>query len=110
VAALLFASCGAAAAPSGAEVYRAHCARCHGEHGDGRSRLAEVLQPKPADLQRSTLTRAQQERIVRFGGEASGRSPLMPNWQGTLSEPELAGVLDHLGALRAPARSAQERP
>lgn len=93
-------SCTAVAAAPGADVYQAHCARCHGEAADGRSRLAQVLQTKPANLRASRLTRAQQERMVRLGGEANGRAALMPAWQGQLSDDEIQRVLDFLASVR----------
>ena len=84
----------------GAATYQTHCARCHGEAGDGQSRLAALLRPQPPNLRASRLSRAEQERIVRLGGEANKRSALMPMWQTQLSEGEIVGVLDYLQSIR----------
>jgi mono/diheme cytochrome c family protein len=88
-------------AQRGAATYQAHCARCHGEAADGQSRLAALLRPQPPNLRASRLSRADQERIIRLGGEANGRSALMPLWQNQLSDAEIAGVLDFLTAVRS---------
>lgn len=38
------------AARLGADVFRSHCASCHGENAKGDGEVAQYLDPKPADL------------------------------------------------------------
>ena len=90
---------------AGAVVFGTNCARCHGDEADGRSRLAEVLTTKPANLRQSRLTRAEQERMIRLGGEANGRAALMPAWQGQLSDTDISCLLDFLASVRQPVKA-----
>ncbi len=84
----------------GAVVFQANCARCHGEAADGNSRLSEVLHPPPANLQRSRLTRQEQENMIRTGGLANGRSAVMPAWQDQISNRDIGRLLDFLARIR----------
>lgn len=86
---------------AGAAVFAAHCARCHGANADGVSRMSLVLLTKPPSLRASRLSRAEQERLVRLGGEAVGRSALMPAWDETLEAAQIGAVLDYLQAIRS---------
>jgi mono/diheme cytochrome c family protein len=87
---------------AGAAIFAAHCARCHGVNADGVSRMSLVLVTKPPSLRGSRLSRAEQERMVRLGGEGNGRSALMPAWSDTLDAAQIGAVLDYLQALRRP--------
>lgn len=82
------AACGGeqAPAPTGAELYRAHCAACHGSAGRGDGPVAESLRRPPADL--TALVRATggtfPEQAVReaieVGGVAAHGPREMPVW------------------------------
>jgi mono/diheme cytochrome c family protein len=117
---LLAVSCGnAAAAPespgnvvAGRELFVQRCAMCHGEKADGQSKLAQMLDPRPANLLISQLDSVARNRIVRSGGAAVGRSPAMPNWSAELTETELRDVIAYVASI-APSvasRPAGERP
>jgi mono/diheme cytochrome c family protein len=60
--------------PTGADLYRAHCAACHGSAGRGDGPVAESLRRAPADL--TALARAAggafPEQAVRDAVEAGG--------------------------------------
>jgi mono/diheme cytochrome c family protein len=92
----------------GEHVFRERCVVCHGVNADGKSELAKLMKPPPANLRASSLSHDQRSTIVRKGGEAVGRSPNMPNWEQELSETELAAVLAYLGSFQA-AGHATER-
>ena len=85
----------------GEHVFRERCMVCHGLNADGKSELAKLMKPPPANLRASLLSPDQKSTIVRKGGEALGRSPNMPTWEQELSETELSAVLAYLGSIRA---------
>ena len=92
---------------AGRAVFVQRCAMCHGENADGQSKLAQMLNPKPANLLVSQLDSATRNRIVRNGGAAVGRSPVMPNWGVELTEAELRDVISYVASI---APSAVPRP
>ncbi len=103
----LNATCVAAPEPQGDAVvgralFAQRCATCHGEKADGQSKLAQLLNPKPANLLVSQLDSAARNRIVRNGGAAVGRSPVMPNWGAELSETELRNVIAYVASIAPP--------
>ena len=85
----------------GEQVFRERCMVCHGLNADGKSELAKLMKPAPANLRASPLSSEQKSVIVRKGGEAVGRSPNMPTWERELSEAELTAVLTYLSSFRA---------
>ena len=108
----LNAACIAAPEPQGDTVvgralFVQRCANCHGDKADGQSKLASLLNPKPANLLVSQLDSAARNRIVRNGGAAVGRSPVMPNWGAELTEAELRNVIAYVASIAPGARSAR---
>ena len=77
----------AESARAGAELFKLHCASCHGESGKGDGKLADGLQFAPADLTRISQRNRGKfpfERVVQI---VDGRKPLkghgrtdMPTW------------------------------
>jgi len=63
----------------GRELFAKHCAVCHGERGEGDGKLSPHLKPPPGKLPERVAQRSDWElyRIVRDGGPAVGRSPVM---------------------------------
>ena len=99
-----------AAQERGGAVFAEHCARCHGARADGDSRLATVLKPPPANLRASEMSAADQERMVRLGGEAAfGRSPTMPAWSPTLDDAQIRDVVAYIRSLRLTSSIATMR-
>jgi mono/diheme cytochrome c family protein len=90
---------------AGRALFVQRCSVCHGKKADGHSNLARLLDPKPANLLISTLDSAARNQIVRKGGAAVGRSPVMPNWEAELSEAELRNVIGYVASL-PPAHAA----
>ncbi|MCF6325550.1 MAG: c-type cytochrome [Gammaproteobacteria bacterium] len=86
-------------APAFAEfepLYRQHCAACHGDNGDGKSRAQRGLKPPPRDF---TTVGAWQEldRIRMIASVTHGRpNTAMVGWQGRLNEMQIAGVVDYV--------------
>jgi len=83
----------------GARTFMYRCSVCHGLHGDGKSDLANILKPPPANLTISKLTIAQKRQIVTEGGAAVGRSPNMPVWKLELSPQEIEDVVQYVQTL-----------
>ena len=54
-------------APTGAEMYRAYCAPCHGAKGLGDGPVASSLKVKPTDLTRLTVTNKGVYPVERVG-------------------------------------------
>lgn len=103
----LNAACVAAPQPqadtvAGRALFVQRCATCHAEKADGQSKLAQLLNPKPANLLVSQLDSAARNRIVRDGGAAVGRSPVMPNWGVELTEAELRDVIAYVASIAPP--------
>jgi caa(3)-type oxidase subunit IV len=78
------------------------CASCHGAAGDGAGPAAVALTPKPANFQSEefwrTRDRAHIAKVIRMGGAAVGRSPLMPAFGAQFSEESALKLADFLSA------------
>lgn len=89
----------------GGIVFKAYCARCHGERGDGTgpwTKLHTRLHP--------AITHGSAEfyiKIIREGGESVGRSSFMPPWQGELSAEQIGDVVAYLVIVRDPVRRGE---
>ena len=96
---------------AGRALFVQRCATCHGDKADGQSKLAPLLNPRPANLLVSQLDSAARNRIVRNGGAAVGRSPVMPNWSAELTEAELRNVIAYVASIAKPhAGDAPQAP
>ena len=91
-------------AERGSRLFATRCVVCHGAHADGQGQLGKLLDPKPANLRASRLTRSAREDIIRHGGAAVGRSAAMPRWEAELDEQELRDVIAYVASI-APAGS-----
>ena len=80
-------------------IYMKYCATCHGETGKGDGPAAAILHPKPRDHTNgayiSTAPDEHLAAIIREGGAALGRSPLMPAAK-TLSKEEIHDLIAHI--------------
>jgi len=65
----------------GAALFRARCATCHGEAGDGNGELAGALNPRPRDFRQAdwqeSVSDAHIETVISRGGPSVGLSPIM---------------------------------
>lgn len=82
------------------QVFATACAMCHGPDGSGKGPAAAALNPQPRDYRdpawQAGITDEQIKEVIVKGGQAVGKSPMMP------PKPELAGqpeVLDGLVAI-----------
>ena len=100
----------AAAAPGdpakGSVQYATLCASCHGPKGCGDGPLAASLNPKPAKHcdgnYMNPLTDEYLFRVVKQGGAAVGKSPMMAPWGGTLDDAQIRDVVAFVRTLAVP--------
>ncbi|MDH5326395.1 MAG: c-type cytochrome [Gammaproteobacteria bacterium] len=83
----------------GESVFKTHCVQCHGTKGRGDGPAAKFYTPRPANLSVSDKNDTYKEMIIRMGGEAMGRSNIMPSWEKMLSDQEIADVIKFLKTL-----------
>jgi mono/diheme cytochrome c family protein len=75
------------------EIFKQRCVLCHGDHGAGDGPGAANLNPKPRafgdkEWQKS-VTDDHIEKIIKEGGAAVGKSPLMPPNPDLVDKPEI---------------------
>ncbi len=87
----------------GREIFQKHCSLCHGADAKGTGQLAATLPRKPANLTDCRLTAEDPveiiQGVIRHGGPYVGLSSVMPAWQGTLLESEIADVAAYVKSL-----------
>ena len=90
-------------AEAGAAHYQQYCASCHGPTGRGDGPVGAALDPKPADhSDASYMDELDDEhlfKVVKYGGTAVDRSPLMAPWGGTLTDAEIVEVIAFVRSL-----------
>lgn len=90
----------------GAELYGVYCATCHGKTGDGDGPAAAGLDPKPTRHSDGNLMNglsdAYLEKVIREGGAAVGKSPMMAAWGGSLTDAQIADVVAFIRTLATP--------
>jgi mono/diheme cytochrome c family protein len=93
------------AAARGQRDYATYCAPCHGSRGGGDGPLARMLVPRPARHSDAVLMDALSDdylfRLLKEGGPAVGKSPLMGVWGGILSDQQIRNLIAFLRALAA---------
>jgi len=90
-------------AERGKAVYAKHCALCHGATGDGKSKMAASLKPKPADFTDKALTGKRSDwelyLAVRDGGPAIGLTKAMFAWKALLPDQEIRDSVAYVRSL-----------
>ena len=103
-------------AAKGQVKFKELCASCHGETGKGDGAAAAALTPKPANFaDAAAAAKVTDEYIynmIKEGGAANGKSPLMVAWKGALNEGQLMDVAAYVRSLSkgAPAADAKAPP
>lgn len=91
----------------GAEIYEEYCASCHGARGRGDGPAGMALDPRPVSHANGTymnsLSNEHLFSVIKSGGTAVGKSPLMPPWGGSLSDEQIWDVVAHVRTLAEPA-------
>jgi mono/diheme cytochrome c family protein len=79
------------------------CASCHGSSGKGDGAAAAALSPKPRDLTDKQYVSGLKDdyikKMVKEGGQAVGKSPLMPPMGSALKEADIENVIAYVRAL-----------
>jgi mono/diheme cytochrome c family protein len=80
------------------DTFKALCARCHGEKGDGHGKIAIYLDPYPRDLTKAAFINSKPiDRLVHsVMTGVPGTS--MPPWGKVMSEEQARGVLNYVFA------------
>ena len=90
-------------AERGKVVFARHCALCHGAAGDGKSKMAETLKPKPVDFTDKALTDKRSDwelyLVVRDGGPAIGLAKTMFAWKGLLPDQDIRDSVAYVRSL-----------
>ena len=97
---------------AGQKLFVAQCASCHGEGGKGDGVAAEVLDPKPRDLTDGeyvgSLTDEYMIKLLKGGGPAVEKSPLMPPLGAAMTEEQLGSVIAFVRSLSAEKPETKE--
>jgi len=93
-------------AEAGAELYATLCESCHGPGGNGEGPAAAGLNPKPARHTdggyMNALSTEHIRTVIRDGGPAVGKSPLMAPWGASLSDAQLDDMVAYVRSLAQP--------
>jgi cytochrome c553 len=96
-------------AAKGEAKYKMMCASCHGEKGDGNGAAAAALNPKPTNFgdaaNAERLTEDYTYKVIKEGGAAVGKSPMMVAWGASMKEDELRDVTAYVLKFK-PAKAA----
>lgn len=98
---LALGAAGSAQAADAKEVYDFYCAQCHGVKGDGKG--INVTKDFATDPRNFTNKEDMAKRtdediktVIRDGGPAISKSPLMPPWGSTISAADVDGLLAYI--------------
>jgi mono/diheme cytochrome c family protein len=87
----------------GKEKYQELCAVCHGATGKGDGPAAAGLQTKPRNHTDATyMTKLKDQQVFDFikkGGQAMGKSPLMPAWESQLRDEQIRDLVAYIRTL-----------
>jgi cytochrome c oxidase cbb3-type subunit 3 len=94
---------GAGDAAKGKAKYAEVCAACHGASGKGDGPAAASLPTKPRDhTDGAYMGKLKDQQIFDFikrGGQALGKSPLMPPWGGQLTDEQIQDLVAYIRSL-----------
>jgi cytochrome c553 len=102
-------------AAKGETTFKTFCNSCHGDKGDGQGPAGAALDPKPTNFtdpaNSARLTDEWVYKMVKDGGAANGRSPLMVAWNASLNDEQIRDVSAYVLKFKpAPAKGAAKSP
>lgn len=88
------------------EIFNGRCTPCHGPMGKGDGPASAGLTPKPRNFSdpewQKAISDEQIDKIIKFGGAAVGKSPMMPGNPDLTAKPEVVRALvAHVRSLAA---------
>lgn len=90
----------------GEVLYVQSCSNCHGVRGAGDGPVGKALTPTPARHDdgeyMNPLSNAHLFKVIKEGGTAVGKSPLMAPWGGALSDEQIWHVVAFVRSLAEP--------
>jgi mono/diheme cytochrome c family protein len=91
---------------AGAALYATNCSTCHGARGAGDGPAAAALDPKPAHhsdgAYMNALSNEHLFKVIKEGGVATGKSPMMAPWGGMLSDAQIWDLVAFVRSLAEP--------
>ncbi len=90
----------ASAADDAKTQYATFCVACHGDAGKGDGVAGAALDPKPSDLSATKLSDDDLAKIIKEGGAAVGRSPLMAPWGAVMDDAQLKAMVAFIKTLK----------
>jgi len=91
---------------AGKDIYDTFCSACHGVKGNGRGPAAKNLTgAKPRDFtSKDFVIEGHEEQIKKTIFEGAAKtfhgSPYMPEWKTTLTEPQIADIVEYIKTLK----------
>ena len=90
-------------ATKGQTTFQQLCSSCHGATGKGDGAMGAALNPKPRDLSDKAYNSSMKDdylvKLIKGGGQAVGKSPMMPNVGSTLKDNEVVDVIAYIRSL-----------
>jgi len=81
-----------------ATTFKTTCGPCHGENGEGNGPVAASLTPRPANFHDVAFwigkDKAYIAKVIKEGGAAVGKSPLMVAWGGLFNDEQTGALAD----------------
>ena len=98
----------------GGRSYATFCASCHGATGDANTPIAASLDPRPTrhddGAYMGSLSDDYLFDVIKKGGMAVGKSPMMAPWGGALSDAQIRAVVAFIRTLPATAGDQPPTP
>ena len=90
-------------AAKGKAAFQQYCGGCHGPAGKADGAMGAALNPKPKDLSNKAYNASMKDdylvKLIKDGGPAVGKSPLMPKLGGTLKDSDVTDVIAYVRSL-----------
>lgn len=87
----------AVAAEDAKTSFKTYCSACHGETGKGDGAASVALDPKPADFSNPAFWKGKDDaylkKVIKEGGAAVGKSPLMAGWGSLFDDAQIDGLV-----------------
>lgn len=89
--------------PQNRRLYLLFCSQCHGVQGNGKGLNAKSMSVAPRNHSSSDemagLTDERLFAVIKFGGNAVGKSSLMPSWATLLTDSDIDSLIGYLRKL-----------